>query len=122
MQFSDSTRGLRTTPDALALPLRADIKGANQKQRNERLNRGAQAFLYGCIAGEGEGAAKMALAVLTELWRRHVWRDARTANVIGARATSEPSTCHLSVTLCASVPLTAAGTGISQQGQEPHLA
>ena len=25
------------------------------------------------------------LAVLTELYRRHVWRDARTVNVIGAR-------------------------------------
>lgn len=64
----------------------ADIKSANQKQRNERLNRSLQNFLYGCIGNEGEAAAKPALAVLTELWRRHVWRDARTANVIGAPA------------------------------------
>ena len=68
----------------------ADIKGANQKQRNERLNRSAQNFLYACIGGEGEAAAKPALAVLTELWRRHVWRDARTANVIGGRI----AVCH----------------------------
>ena len=61
----------------------ADIKSANQRQRNERLNRSLQNFLYGCIAHEGDAAAKPALAVLTELWRRHVWRDARTANVIG---------------------------------------
>jgi protein SDA1 len=61
----------------------ADIKSSNQKQRNERLNRTLQNFLYGCISSEGEGAAKPALAVLTELWRRQVWRDARTANVIG---------------------------------------
>ena len=26
--------------------------------------------------------AKRSLAVLTELWRRHIWRDARTVNVI----------------------------------------
>ena len=32
---------------------------------------------------ENEGAAKRSLAVLTELYRRHVWRDARTVNVIG---------------------------------------
>lgn len=61
----------------------ADVKSANQKQRNERLNRALQNFLYSCISSEGEAAAKSALAVLTELWRRQVWRDARTANVIG---------------------------------------
>lgn len=67
---------------------RADIKSANQKQRNERLNRSLQNFLYGCLANEGEAAAKPALAVLTELWRRQIWRDARTANVIGAHSIS----------------------------------
>ncbi|CAL8470003.1 g9545 [Coccomyxa elongata] len=67
----------------------ADIKSANQKQRNERLNRSLQNFLYGCLANEGEAAAKPALAVLTELWRRQVWRDARTANVIASAALHE---------------------------------
>jgi hypothetical protein len=36
------------------------------------------------IQDEHEGAAKKGLAVLTEMWRRHVWRDARTVNVIAA--------------------------------------
>lgn len=46
-----------------------------------------QSFLYGIIADDGsELAAKKSLAVLTELWRRGIWRDARTVNVIGARA------------------------------------
>ena len=62
----------------------ADVKGANQRQRNDRLNRALQNFLYGCLGAEGEAGAKPALAVLTELWRRQVWRDARTVNVIGA--------------------------------------
>lgn len=60
------------------------MKGANQRQCNERLNRALQSFLYGCLGAEGEAGAKAALAVLTELWRRQVWRDARTVNVIGA--------------------------------------
>ena len=60
------------------------MKGANQRQRNERLNRALQNFLYGCLGAEGEAGAKPALAVLTELWRRQVWRDPRTVNVIGA--------------------------------------
>jgi hypothetical protein len=35
------------------------------------------------LQDEHEGAAKKGLAVMTEMWRRHVWRDARTVNVIG---------------------------------------
>ncbi len=61
------------------------MKGANARQRNDRLNRALQNFLYACMGAEGEASAKPALAVLTELWRRQVWRDARTVNVIGAR-------------------------------------
>ena len=63
--------------------LPADIKGANQKHRDERLNRSIQNFLYSMLQDDSEMAAKKSLAVLTELWRRHVWRDARTVNVIG---------------------------------------
>lgn len=61
----------------------ADIKTANQKHRNEQLNRSIQNFLYGILEADNDVAAKKSLAVLTELWRRHVWRDARTVNVIG---------------------------------------
>ena len=67
--------------------LPADIKGANQKHRDERLNRSIQNFLYSMLQDDSEMAAKKSLAVLTELWRRHVWRDARTVNVIGASGT-----------------------------------
>jgi hypothetical protein len=35
------------------------------------------------LGDESELAAKKALAVLSELWRRKVWRDARTVNCIG---------------------------------------
>lgn len=73
----------------------ADIKSANQKQRNERLNRSLQNFLYGCLGSEGEAAAKPALAVLTELWRRHVWRDARTANVTGEQSPGAVTCCYV---------------------------
>jgi protein SDA1 len=39
--------------------------------------------MYGIISDDNEAIAKKSLAVCTELWRRHVWRDARTVNVIG---------------------------------------
>ena len=66
-------------------PPEPDIKNSNKKHRNEKLNRSLQNFMYGVIADDNEPAAKKSLAVCTELWRRHVWRDARTVNVIGAR-------------------------------------
>lgn len=43
------------------------------------------------VQGDGEAAVKRALAVCTELWRRQIWRDARTVNVI-ASATAHEST------------------------------
>lgn len=61
----------------------ADIKAGNQRARNDKLNRALQNFLYSVLAEENEAAAKKSLAVLAELWRRQIWRDARTVNVIG---------------------------------------
>ena len=71
----------------------ADVKRRNAKGRDERLNRAAQGALRGALDGRGAGArgaaaaepraARCALGILTDLWRRRVWRDARTANGIG---------------------------------------
>lgn len=60
-----------------------DIKNSNKKHNNETLNRQLQAFLYGVLDGDNTRTAKKALAVLCELYRRGVWRDAKTVNVIG---------------------------------------
>lgn len=43
-----------------------------------------QNFMYGMVADENESSAKRSLAVLTELYRRNLWRDARTVNVIAS--------------------------------------
>lgn len=68
----------------LAYAIRTDIKNSNKKHVNEALNRQLQAFLYGVLDGDNTRTAKKALAVLCELYRRGVWRDAKTVNVIGA--------------------------------------
>ena len=62
----------------------SDIKAANKHGRADKLNRASQSFLYSVLADEHEGTAKKGLAVLTEMWRRHVWRDARTVNVLAS--------------------------------------
>eukprot|EP00878_Enallax_costatus_P025275 GHUV01027038.1.p1 GENE.GHUV01027038.1~~GHUV01027038.1.p1 ORF type:complete len:218 (+),score=48.73 GHUV01027038.1:214-867(+) len=64
----------------------SDLKAANQKGRSERLNKTVQSFLYSVLSDDNELAAKKSLAVLSELWRRNIWRDARTVNCIGTDA------------------------------------
>lgn len=74
---------------AVAAHIIADVKRANAKSRADKFNRGAQAALGGAAAKGERGAARAALGLLAGLWRRNVWRDARTANAI-AGAVSHP--------------------------------
>lgn len=68
---------------AVASHVVTDVKRANAKTRADRFNRAAQAALAGAAAGAAApSAARTALALLAGLWRRNVWRDARTANAI----------------------------------------
>jgi len=69
----------------------ADIKGANKKAKNERFNRSIQNFMYNVIDDEHEGTAKRGLSVLIEMWRRGIWRDTRTANVIASATYNKSS-------------------------------
>uniref|UniRef100_A0A7R9V1A5 Protein SDA1 n=2 Tax=Chlamydomonas euryale TaxID=1486919 RepID=A0A7R9V1A5_9CHLO len=75
----------------------SDIKNANRHARNEKLNRALQSFMYGVIQDDNESAAKKSLAVCTELWRRHVWRDARTVNVLATATFHRSSRIMLAV-------------------------
>ena len=68
----------------------AAVKAANKKRRDERLNRDVQTFLQTALTDENETAAKKALAVITELYRKRVWGDARTVNLV-AEACAHPS-------------------------------
>ena len=61
----------------------ADVKRSNAKRRDDRLNRAAQAALGASAASdESSAAARASLGLLAELWRRRLWRDARTANAV----------------------------------------
>ena len=62
----------------------SDIKAQNKKGRNEQFNRRIQNVLLRIVEQEDEVCAKRALVVFTDMWRRQVWRDARTANAIAA--------------------------------------
>lgn len=74
-----------------------DIKRLNLKHKNNQLNRTLQNFMYGSfafvfpltpfarytmLADTNESAAKRSLDVMIELYRKRIWDDAKTVNVI----------------------------------------
>eukprot|EP01006_Ploeotia_vitrea_P034338 TRINITY_DN65739_c6_g7_i1.p1 TRINITY_DN65739_c6_g7~~TRINITY_DN65739_c6_g7_i1.p1 ORF type:complete len:793 (+),score=495.80 TRINITY_DN65739_c6_g7_i1:138-2516(+) len=60
-----------------------DIKRLNESSRNEKLNRSLQNFIFNMLSDENTKAARKALSVMMELWRKRVWRDAQLVNAIG---------------------------------------
>jgi protein SDA1 len=71
---------------ALRLNLQAfiiqDIKTINQDRRNDKLNRKIQACLFGIVSEDSSIAARKTVEILADLYRRRVWTDQRTVNVI----------------------------------------
>ncbi|KDD72819.1 hypothetical protein H632_c2857p0, partial [Helicosporidium sp. ATCC 50920] len=68
----------------------ADLKAAKKGSRDVSLARAAQGFMYVAVRDEHEGAARRAVGLLAEMWRRRIWRDARTVDVV-ASAVDHPS-------------------------------
>eukprot|EP00899_Mesostigma_viride_P012492 jgi/Mesvir1/21243/Mv06673-RA.1 len=66
-----------------------DIKAANAKHRDEKMNKSLQNFLYTMVQDDNIVAAKKSLDVIIELYRRHVWTDARTVNIISSACFSK---------------------------------
>jgi protein SDA1 len=82
--------GLLRVPDrqlraTLLQRIVADVRAANRKGRNQRLN-GALQNVLAKLSGEGGPPARLALGLLVELYRRGVWADARTVNIVADTA------------------------------------
>lgn len=83
--FSVPDKTLRTS---LGEYIFNDIKSINANKRNEKLNKNVQAMLFGIVAEDTTVAARKTVLLLAELYRRRVWTDARTINVIASACTS----------------------------------
>ncbi|XP_040183550.1 protein SDA1 homolog [Rana temporaria] len=59
-----------------------DIKNINAKHKNNKVNSTLQNFMYTMLRDNSAMAAKMSLDVMIELYRRNIWNDAKTVNVI----------------------------------------
>lgn len=72
-----------------------EIGRANRPARNNALNRTLQNHMYGLFASSDEEGSTLArhkiLHIIIELYRKGVWDDARTVNVIGEAAVGRDS-------------------------------
>lgn len=60
----------------------SDIKNMNAKQKNMKLNGTMQNFMYNMLSDNNKKAVKMSLNIMIELYKKNVWRDTKTVNVI----------------------------------------
>ena len=61
-----------------------DIKNINKEKKNDTVNRAIQTFMYNMLKDDSTIAAKKSLDVMIELYRRRVWVDDKTVNVIAS--------------------------------------
>ncbi|MGH0140651.1 UNVERIFIED_CONTAM: hypothetical protein FKN15_023263 [Acipenser sinensis] len=59
-----------------------DIKNINAKHKNNKVNTTLQNFMYTMLRDSNAVAAKISLDVMMELYKRNIWNDAKTVNVI----------------------------------------
>lgn len=59
-----------------------DIKNLNAKHKNAKLNTTLQNFMYTMLKDSNAKAAKMSLDIMVELYKKNVWNDAKTVNVV----------------------------------------
>lgn len=59
-----------------------DIKNINAKHKNAKLNTQLQNFMFTMLKDTNTKAAKMSLDIMVELYKKNVWNDVKTVNVI----------------------------------------
>jgi protein SDA1 len=74
-----------------------DIKSLNIKKRNEKLNRSIQSILFNVVTEDSTITARKTIQILAELYRRRIWTDERTVNVIATGCLSKA----IRVAICA---------------------
>jgi protein SDA1 len=67
----------------------SDIRQLNANSRNVKVNKALQNFLFEMLQDESEHAAIKSLQVLMELFKRKIWHDQRSVNVIATACTSK---------------------------------
>lgn len=61
-----------------------DIKNMNAKHKDMRLNSTLQNFMYSMLKDSNPKAAKMSVDIMIELFKKNIWNDPKTVNVIAS--------------------------------------
>lgn len=59
-----------------------DIKNINAKSKNMKMNKELQNFMFEMLKDNHAVAAKMSLDVMIDLYKKQVWNDSKTVNII----------------------------------------
>ncbi|KAI4471869.1 hsda/sda1-related [Holotrichia oblita] len=59
-----------------------DIKNLNSKHKNAKVNATLQNFMFTMLKDSNSKAAKMSVDIMIELYKKNVWNDSKTVNVI----------------------------------------
>lgn len=59
-----------------------DIKNLNSKHKNAKVNSTLQNFMFTMLKDPNAKAAKMSVDIMIELYKKNVWNDSKTVNVI----------------------------------------
>ncbi|XP_055304155.1 protein SDA1 homolog [Sitodiplosis mosellana] len=59
-----------------------DIKNMNAKHKDMKLNSTLQNFMYTMLKDSNPKAAKMSIDIMIELYKKNIWNDTKTVNVI----------------------------------------
>uniref|UniRef100_A0A6M2DW91 Protein SDA1 n=1 Tax=Xenopsylla cheopis TaxID=163159 RepID=A0A6M2DW91_XENCH len=74
-----SDKALRTF---LQTHIVTDIKNMNAKHKDAKTNSNLQGFMYSMLKDNNAKAAKMSISIMIELYKKNVWNDVKTVNVI----------------------------------------
>ncbi|CAG5095195.1 Similar to SDAD1: Protein SDA1 homolog (Homo sapiens) [Cotesia congregata] len=60
----------------------SDIKNLNSKHKNSKVNTVLQNFMFNALKDSNARAAKMSADIMIELYKKNIWNDAKTVNVL----------------------------------------
>jgi protein SDA1 len=66
-----------------------DVRQMNAKHKQNKINKTLQNFMYGMLSDPNQTAAKKSLDVMVALYRKRVWQDAKTVNVVSTALFSD---------------------------------
>lgn len=59
-----------------------DVRRMNKHHQNNKINQELRKFIGNYAAKHGDKTAQKSIQLMVELYRRNVWNDARTVNII----------------------------------------